>query len=98
MQSNSSTGNKIGEGSSLEIWKKGMGQVLGPCEEGKMYGRGRGGWREREIYFKSHISLWEHPSHFRLIGRGVPRVSVASQLMYKFLCWASPKENPQVPM
>jgi len=53
---------------------------------------------EREIYFKSHISLWEHSSHFRLIGRGVPSVSVVSQLMYKFLCLASPKENPQVPM
>jgi len=38
--------------------------------------------REREIYFKSHISLWEHSSHFRLIGRGVPSVSVVSQLMY----------------
>jgi len=36
---------------------------------------------EREIYFKSHISLWEHSSHFRLIGRGVPSVSVVSQLM-----------------
>jgi len=41
--------------------------------------------REREIYFKSHISLWEHSSHFRLTGRGVPSVSVVSQLMYKFL-------------
>jgi len=51
---------------------------------------------EREIYFKSHISLWEHSSHFRLIGRGVPSVSVVSQLMYKFLCLASPKENPHV--
>jgi len=49
----------------------------------------------REIYFKSHISLWEHSSHFRLIGRGVPSVSVVSQLVYKFLCLASPKENPQ---
>jgi len=47
--------------------------------------------KEREIYFKSHISLWEHSSHFRLIGRGIPSVS---QLMYKFLCLASPKENP----
>jgi len=45
-------------------------------------------------YFKSHISLWEHSSHFRLIGRGVPSVSVVSQLMYEFLCLASPKENP----
>jgi len=42
--------------------------------------------REREIYFMSHISLWEHSSHFRLIGRGVPSVSVVSQLVYKFLC------------
>jgi len=55
--------------------------------------------REREKFTsKSHISLWEHSSHFRLIGRGVPSVSVVSQLMYKFLCLASPKENPQVPM
>jgi len=36
--------------------------------------------REREIYFKSHISLWEHSSHFRLIGRGVPSVAIVSQL------------------
>jgi len=34
--------------------------------------------REREIYFKSHGSLWEHSSHFRLIGRGVPSVSFFS--------------------
>jgi len=54
--------------------------------------------RERGIYFKSHISWWEHSSHFRLIGRGVPSVSVVSQLVYNFLCLASPKENPQVPM
>jgi len=47
--------------------------------------------REREIYFKSHISLWEHSSHIRLIGRGVPSVSVVSQLLYKFLCLASPE-------
>jgi len=33
---------------------------------------------EREIYFKSHFSLWEHSSHFRLIGRGVPSVLVVS--------------------
>jgi len=57
-----------------------------------------GGGGEREIYFKSHIFWWEHSSHFRLIGRGVPSVSVVSLLVYKFLCLASPKENPQVPM
>jgi len=51
--------------------------------------------REREIYFKSHISWWEHSSHFRLIGRGVPSVSVVTQLVYKFLCLASSKENPR---
>jgi len=51
--------------------------------------------REREIYFKSHISWWEHSSHFRLIGRGVPSVSAVSQLVYEFLNLASPKENPQ---
>jgi len=43
---------------------------------------GRGG----EISFKSHISLWEHTSHFKLIGRGVPSVCVVSQLVYNFLC------------
>jgi len=52
---------------------------------------------KREIYFMSHISWWEHSSHFRLIGRGVPR-SVVSQLVYKFLNLASPRENPQVPI
>jgi len=54
--------------------------------------------REREFYFKSHISLWGHSSHFRLIGRGVPNVSVVSWLMYNFLCLASPREIPQVPI
>jgi len=52
----------------------------------------------REIYVKSHICLWEHSGHFRLIGRGVPSVSVVSQLVYIFLCLASPRENPQVPI
>jgi len=51
---------------------------------------------EREIYFKSHISLWEHSSHFRLIERGVPSVSVVSQLMYKFL-WPPPRKIPRSP-
>jgi len=50
-----------------------------------------GGEREREIYLKSHISLWEHSSHFRLIGRGAPSVSVVSQLMYKLLCLGLPQ-------
>jgi len=54
--------------------------------------------RERERYFKSHISWWEHSSHFRLIGRGVPSVSVVSQLVYNFLWMASPRGNPQVPI
>jgi len=53
---------------------------------------------EREIYFKCHISWWEHSSHFRLIGRGVLSVSVVSQLVYEFLCLTSPKEKPQVPI
>jgi len=53
---------------------------------------------KREIYFKSYISLWEHSSHFRLIGRDVPSVSVVSQLVYNFLWMASPRRNPQVPM
>jgi len=53
---------------------------------------------EREIHFKSHISWWERSSHFRLIGRGAPSVSIVSQLVYKFLCLASPKEIPQVPI
>jgi len=35
-------------------------------------------WRERERYTsKSHISLWEHSSRFRLIGRGVPSVQIS---------------------
>jgi len=51
---------------------------------------------QREIYFKSHISLWEHSSHFRLVGRGVPSVSVVSQLMYKFL-WPPPRKIPRSP-
>jgi len=50
------------------------------------------------FYFKFHISWWEHSSHFRPIGRGVPSVSVVAQLVYKFLCLASPEENPQVPI
>jgi len=54
--------------------------------------------REREIDFKSHISLWEHSSHVRLIGRSVPSVFVVSRLVYNFLCLASPRENPQVPI
>jgi len=53
--------------------------------------------REREIYFKSHISLWEHSSHFRPIGRGVPSVCCFSANVQIPLL-ASPKENPQVPM
>jgi len=65
-----------------------------------MHDRSGGGggrcMREREIYFKSHNSWWEHSRHFRLIGRGVPSVSVVSQLVYKFLNLAFPKENPQV--
>jgi len=54
--------------------------------------------KESEFYFKSHISLWEHSSHFRLIRKGVSSVSVVSQLVYKFLCLASPKEIFQIPM
>jgi len=34
---------------------------------------------EGEIYSKSHISWWEHSSHFRPAGRGVHSVSVVSQ-------------------
>jgi len=55
------------------------------------------GEREREIYFKSHNSLWEHSSHFRLIGRGVPSVSVVSQLVYKFSVWPPPRKIPRSP-
>jgi len=37
--------------------------------------------RERERFTsESHVPLWEHSSHFRLIGRDVPSVSVVSQL------------------
>jgi len=67
---------------------------LGPCEPNYSTVVPSVPKREREIYFKSHISVWEHSSHFRLIGRGVPSVSVVSQLMYKCLCLPSPKENP----
>jgi len=31
--------------------------------------------RDRYLLLSTHISLWEHSSHFRLIGRGVPSVS-----------------------
>jgi len=34
--------------------------------------------RERELLQSAHISLWEHSSHNRLIGRGVPDVSFVS--------------------
>jgi len=34
--------------------------------------------------FKIHISLWEHSSHDRLIGRGVPGVSFCFSLVYNF--------------
>jgi len=55
--------------------------------------------RERERFTSSPTFLGGNtPATFRLIGRGVPSVSVVSQLVYKFLCLASPKENPQVPM
>jgi len=46
---------------------------------GRQGGGTSNGWeREREIYFKSHISWWEHSSRFRLIGRGMPSVSCFS--------------------
>jgi len=35
---------------------------------------------------RTHISWWEHSSHFRLIRRGVPSVSVVLQLVYNILC------------
>jgi len=34
--------------------------------------------RERDLPHSTHISLWEHSSHLRLIGRGVPSVSCFS--------------------
>jgi len=57
------------------------------------------GWdREREFYFtKSHISLWEYSSDFRLIGRGVPIVSVVSQLVYNFSVWPPPGKISRSP-
>jgi len=66
--------------------------------DGPAYSRNNKLVRGRErFYFKSHITVWEHYSHFRLIGRGVPSVSAVSQLVYKILCLASPKENPRGP-
>jgi len=34
---------------------------------------------ERDLLQSTHISLWEHSSHDRLIGRGVPGVSFVSR-------------------
>jgi len=49
--------------------------------------------REREIYFKvPHSSLWEHSRRDRLIGRGVPGVTLFLASV-QFLCLASPREN-----
>jgi len=53
--------------------------------------------RERDLLQVPHFFV-EHSSHFRLIGRGVPSVSVVSQLVYNFLWMASPRGNPWVPM
>jgi len=40
-----------------------------------MVGREKGRERERDLLQRSHITLWEHSSHDRLIVRGVPGVS-----------------------
>jgi len=53
--------------------------------------------RERDLLQVPHFVV-EHSSHFRLIGRGVPSVSVVSQLVYNFLWMASPRGNPWVPI
>jgi len=84
-----------GGGSLIERLIQAASHLPGNCDAVNTWLRRE---REREIYIKSHISWWEHSSHFRLIGRGVPSVSVISQLVYKFLCLASPKDNPQVPI
>jgi len=47
--------------------------------------------KERDILQSTHISLWEHSSHCKLIGRGVSCVSGVSQLVYHFFCLASPR-------
>jgi len=49
------------------------------------------GRKERNIYFKSNISLLVHSSHSSLIVRGVPGVSVVSQLVYNLLCFGLPQ-------
>jgi len=40
---------------------------------------------ERDLLQSTHTSSWEHSSHFRLIGRGVPSVSLVSQLVHQLL-------------
>jgi len=41
---------------------------------------------DRERFTSSiYISLWEHPSHDRLIGKGVPSVSSCFSLVYNVL-------------
>jgi len=37
------------------------------------------GERKRDLLQSTHISLWEHSSHARLIGRGIPGVSLVSR-------------------
>jgi len=54
--------------------------------------------RERDLLQRTPIFLWECSSPSMLIGRSVPTVSVVSQLVFVFLCLASPGESPQVPM
>jgi len=50
---------------------------------GEIYARRE--WRgrvERDLLQSTHISLWEHSSHFRLIGRGRPVSLSCPQLVY----------------
>jgi len=53
--------------------------------------------RKRGLNQNTHISEWEHSSHFRLIGRGVPSVSFIPQLAYDSLCLSSPREQSPDP-
>jgi len=53
---------------------------------------------EREIFTsKSHISLWEHSSHFRLIGRGVHSASYFFAGVQFSLLWSPPGNIPRSP-
>jgi len=62
------------------VVEMGWGRLEGGVGGGEAEGEGVSSCSlEREIYFKSHISLYEYSSHFRLIGRGVCSFSASVQ-------------------